>query len=438
MKEVEENKKKAEEKEFDEDRYDKLVDRYKSLGDPLYYIERDFDTASVEEKKELFQNYIKELRWHGHTDFQDKQQLGKVEEFIETDTYKKLEDMVLGSGLTSENFFNYKGFQEPLSDLFRFVSKPDVNVFDVEKTTIKKTNETIKSLQGFCKNTGIAVIEPKKQYENALDSFNTKRASMFSQESSLHKSVREAATGIQEFRKGLGDKTPKQALQNKDLPQEEQVKIAKEWLRKAHELRDAAADYVTAKDGAFTPAGRERLRAAKNLKAMGKAEIDACRSAIIKAGGRELLDKVYAEIRKDKVNEAKATLEEMKDIKKPNEADQLKIWDAVHTIVAGSVTEKAEQANKLKCEEYNVFRVTRHNKHTFVINSAVAGIVQGYEFSEIQKMKTEEMVQEVQNTVENSRFGKDVKLEATEKREKIRTKEEQKKINAAKPKGFSK
>ncbi len=348
-----------------------------TVGEAMEQIDSpEFNEATREDKKTFFRDFLESISPISQYDRAlGEWQTQRLNKFFETEHYKTLENAVLGSGMQGKDIVN-KAVAGPLQELCAFVTSANVNA--TSKDGLRKTADTIKSINTYCKNTGIATeaenIPPDVQYERALSSFNKKRASFFNPETAEHKTLREAAEKIQGFRKNLNGVNPGKALLGKKS-REEQVEIAKEWLRNAHELRDAARDYVNAKGVAtMSPAGRERLKGAKSLKAIGKAEIDSCRKAIIAAGGESLLQEVYASISKDMMKDAKTTLSSMKDVAAPNAEQTKKMYDAIHTLVAGQASDNA-RTKKIPAEESNIFRLIRHDKANETVNAAVGELL---------------------------------------------------------------
>ena len=296
----------------------------------------------------------------------------KMDLFFASKEYEAFESQVLGTGMLGNNFTN-PAVMNPLKELCDHVAQSNSYM---DSQTKKLMSTALKSINTFCKENGINLKgenrSPERQYADALQSFNSKRASVFKKESEEHKLLRESSEKLQTFRNN--QKEPKEALRG--MSQEERVQFAKEWLRNAHEMRDAARDYISAKSGASTPAGKERLKGAKRLKAIGKAEIDACRSALLEVGGEELLRETYAAIREDMVADARKTLEGMKDITKRNldEKQSQAVYNSVHTLLASAACRTADSKN-VPSQDSNIFRVMRHNKNNPEINEAVGKYV---------------------------------------------------------------
>ncbi len=129
-------------------------------------------------------------------------------------------------------------------------------------------------------------IQPQKPqdgvvtlYERALARFNTKRLSIFEQESSLHASLREAAEAMKDFR-AAGKKGMTLRLSEAQT-KGDKTDFAVDWLMTAQEVLSLSQEYIDRKNP-FTFAGADRYGGARDLEAISKKEVQICKDAISK------------------------------------------------------------------------------------------------------------------------------------------------------------
>ncbi len=390
------------------------------------YMDENFSTGKYEraeekEKREILQGYfiakitqdkinVEEnslARTKDETLKKLDTQYDTLNALFATEHYKQFEDSVVLSGMTGKDLTKKEVVDFIHNGIGNATLKPGYEKIGFGKQNCQlltqKTNE-------YCINNHIKTAEeniaaaqekakePMKKastvletYTNSMSLFNKKRASFFKQESTEHKELREAAEKMKQIRESVKEsfkgEGPKDALA-KMQDRKAQMSLAKKWLRSAHELRDAAKNYINIKDLDFvtlSPAGRDRKRGAKQLKKLGKAEIDQCRNTInsIEGDGFDLKT-VYEELKNDKLNEAYETLNKLKDVKNLDPKQELQLWEAVHTVVGAHTVDKSLEKG-MDIKDCNIFRSTEKNKHSYVLNTSVTRYLKNTEVSDIIK-----------------------------------------------------
>ena len=390
------------------------------------YMDENFSTGKYEraeekEKREILQGYfiakitqdkinVEEnslARTKDETLKKLDKQYDTLNALFATEHYKQFEDSVVLSGMTGKDLTKKEVVDFIHNGIENATLKPGYEQTGYGKNLCQiltqKTNE-------YCINNHIKTAaeniaaaqekakEPMKKastvletYTNSMSLFNKKRASFFKQESTEHKKLREAAEKMQQLRgtitgdfDGVGPKDALSKIQKRDA----RMTLAKTWLRNAHELRDAAQNYINIKDidlVTISPAGRDRKRGAKQLKKLGKAEIDQCRNTINSIGADGLdLKTVYEELKNDKLNEAYETLNKLKDVKNLDSKQELQLWEAVHTVVGAHTVDKSLEKG-MDIKDCNIFRATEMNKHSYVMNASVTSYIKNTEVSDIIK-----------------------------------------------------
>ncbi|MCR5283075.1 MAG: hypothetical protein K6E18_06860 [Lachnospiraceae bacterium] len=389
------------------------------------YMDENFSTdkyerAEEKEKREILQGYFKakitqdiinvEENSLSRTKDAELEKLNKqydtLNALFATDHYKQFEDSVVLSGMTGKDLTKKEVVDFIHNGIGNATLKPGYEKIAYGKNNCQlltqKTNE-------YCINNHIKTAEeniaaaqekakePMKKastvletYTNSMSLFNKKRASFFKQESTEHKELREAAEKMQSMRsttfegKQFGIKEALAAEKNAEA----RMNIAKTWLRNAHELRDAAKNYINIKDLDFvtlSPSGRDRKRGAKQLKKLGKAEIDQCRNTINSLEGNGVdLKSVYEELKNDKVSEAYTTINSLSKVDTLNHQQELKLWDAVHTVLGAQTVDKSLDRG-MDIKDCNIFRATEKNKHSLVLNTSVTNYIQNTKVSDIIK-----------------------------------------------------
>lgn len=386
-------------KETEDNRESKNVEKYgQVIGQYLddHFVSGEYDNADNDKKIDLLKGLFKAVSLtQAYRIFGEEKQkeIGenkeRVDKFVETKGFESFANSIIKSGLEGADFQNDPVIESmgPLTDILRTVAEPN------DKTLSAYTRAGLIRINSYCEakkrnkleagekaeekglgNNEKTVIE--NTYQEAMDKFNRKRASVFTQESPEHKELRQAAEKMQEMRSlarsRAGAGLAEQLSQSLDA--KEKMELAKNWLKNAHALRDIADDYIEKKGVAVSPAGRSRLAGAKKLKRIAKSEIDQCRKTIEDMGGDPSLDSVYEEIKKDMVKEAMNTLKSMKSVKNPTTEQSEKIFDAVHTLLGAASSDKAMSEGK-DPREANVIRAVKHNKRVFNINQTVANYV---------------------------------------------------------------
>ena len=274
-----------------------------------------YERAEEKEKREILQGYFKARITQDKINVEENsrsrtkdEELKKIDQkyntlnaLFATDHYKKFEDSVVLSGMTGKDLTKKEVVDFIHNGIENATLKPGYEQTSFGKNVCQLLTQKIND---YCINNQIKTAEeniaaaqekakePMKKastvletYTNSMSLFNKKRASFFKQESTEHKELREAAEKMQSMRsttfegKQFGIKEALAAEKNAEA----RMNIAKTWLRNAHELRDAAKNYINIKDldlVTLSPAGRDRKRGAKQLKKLGKAEIDQCRNTI--------------------------------------------------------------------------------------------------------------------------------------------------------------
>ena len=128
-----------------------------TVGEAMEQIDSpEFNEATREDKKTFFRDFLESISPISQYDRAlGEWQTQRLNKFFETEHYKTLENAVLGSGMQGKDIVN-KAVAGPLQELCAFVTSANVNA--TSKDGLRKTADTIKSINNYCKNTGMLLF----------------------------------------------------------------------------------------------------------------------------------------------------------------------------------------------------------------------------------------------------------------------------------------
>ena len=323
-----------------------------------------FENLSKDEKKETFKGYFEAHLEEKYINDPERKQttLEALRAHFDIPEYKELEEKMTHIPYTD---MAEKKVLEKMDALAEYMGSSSIQLGNIGKSLIKYfpqhaapinkvadsaiareqdkkkqadelIGDSIEPEDGF-------IIEPPKKktkaekaksvvdkYQDSIKLFYTKRASIFKQESTLHKEVGDAAKELLNFRKEAmqgGVSGPAESLSKSLDNEQDKMNYAREWLEKAKALHDKADYYVKNKTG-LSFAGSDRKKGARDLRKLAKAELDLCYETIDKEGLS--LAKIYKDICAEKDQHAIATVSgDTKMMNERTDADNQKLFDAV-------------------------------------------------------------------------------------------------------------
>ncbi|MCR5624084.1 MAG: hypothetical protein K6G11_02460, partial [Lachnospiraceae bacterium] len=273
-----------------------------------------------------------------------------------TELYNDVASIRLTSAKDRKNVLDdmYNIIQEGVSKGYIDINSDATSYFAHQSNIINSRNRLIEK----GKEAAFSKYEVKDYFKydvkltDLLTTLNSKRSRIFvlSGESNEHKQLREqteALIGLENKKpkKPSGSANGKGALEHNYL--ESLQKYSEDYFEQLDYLITLSKNYQTKNNDPGTPAGKERLRGAKDIEAFAKKEQHNLMKELKKANP-VYADKTFEEIRTDfACKKAERHINEINDMEKlpTGKEDQKKLMDKAADILAASFAKSASSSN---------------------------------------------------------------------------------------------